>query len=115
LWIGLLGSTAQLLWMLGAALFFAIVNSVLPLMTGNRGRKPANLVSKLIPLAGMLLLLFSMVMADRALWIIWPAILLMDALIIIIAALTCSFLTVFAALFATMIAALIWTLKLPYL
>jgi len=114
IWSGQSLTDALLPWALAASLLFAALHTVFPLTLERR--RPAcapSWWSQLFPPLALLLMLFPIYRFEEVSLIVWPAILLVDAVAIGAAALTASLAAVGAVLVLTLVATGIFIFRVP--
>jgi hypothetical protein len=101
-------------WGLGAILVFSLLHTVLPLWANRK--LAADLNTKFIPflgISGLVLMLFCFINLAEISFLVWPIVLLIDLLIIGLAAVVSSILAVLSAIVLTLILAAVWLFKIP--
>jgi hypothetical protein len=101
-------------WMLGAALLFALLHSVFPLVL-QRLRPNVTPVwwAHAFPPLALLLAMMPMIRFTEVTWWLWPCVLLIDVLAVGLAMLTVSVTTIAAVLVLTLVVTAAWLLRLP--
>jgi hypothetical protein len=106
--------TALLNWALGGYLGFAVLHTLFPL--GYARRQPGTGLlwqSQLFPPLALLLTMLPLFQTIELSWLIWPLVLLVDALAIELAVLTGLMLPVLAVLALTIVVTAFWLLNVP--
>ncbi len=94
---------------------FGLLHSVFPILW-KRFRPdlpPRHAIAGWIPVLPILLILLSFLQLDQVSFWVWPALLLVNLLLIFLAVVTSSLAPVLAAIFLTLVAAALWLFKMP--
>lgn len=101
-------------WALGAFLGFAALHAAFPLLLERRRpESAAGWSGQLFPPFSLLLMLIPLFKLETASFLLWPAILLVDVLAIVLAAITASLATVAVVLVLTLVATALCIFKVP--
>lgn len=107
-------SADRLFWALGLCLMFALLHTAFPAALARfRPQAPPDLWSQLFPPLSLVLMLLPLVKLEPISMMIWPAVLLVDALAIGLALLTASVISVLLVMLLTVAATAIWLLRMP--
>lgn len=114
IWTGNALTPALLNWALGLCLLFASLHTLFPVAL-TRLRPEARRVwwGHLFPPVALLFMLIPLFKPEPVSFLVWPAVLLVDALAIGLAVLTASMVSILLVLLLTVILTAVWVLKLP--
>ena len=107
-------SPGVLLPVLGIYLAYGVIHSAFPLWMQRRrpGALPPSLVAAL-PLPTLVLMLLPLIWLDGVSWVLWPAVILVDLLVLGVAVATLSLGGVVVSMVLTFLAAGIWLMRWP--
>lgn len=113
-WAGGFLTDALLNTALAGFLVFAVLHSVFPVVVQRlRPGEPPVWWMHLFPSLALLLVLFPMFKLSAPSFLLWPVVLLIDALALLLAVITASLAAVLAVLVLTALATAVWVLRVP--
>jgi uncharacterized membrane protein len=113
-WTGQTVTGSLLYWALGLYLLFAVLHTLFPVVLARlRPDAARTWWGHLFPPVALLLMLIPMLKEQTVSLVIWPAVLLVDALAVGLAVLTASILSILAVLLLTLVLTAVWVLKIP--
>jgi uncharacterized membrane protein len=114
IWTGLRVEEPLLFWALGGYLGFALLHTVFPLVLQRRHPdEPVPLWTQLFPVLSLVLTMIPIFKFESVSFLIWPVILLIDAIAIGLAIMTASIAGILLVLVVTAGVALFWVLRIP--
>ena len=103
-----------LFWALGGYLAFALLHTLLPIWLQQReSEPPRNSWTQIFPVATLLMTIIPLLKIDAASGLVWPFILIVNALAIVLAVLSASLSAIFLVMIVTVGVAFLWMMASP--